>query len=423
MAVRGQRFHVDLDDNLADDSTLHYGVPLTNISGLSFVADIKERAPSITQPPLPPQARNLATGFPAHKKRTNRFPPRQKQNVQVEGVHAIPTEGNSNVRPNAPSILQSRGRNVDTESENIDTENQNRLAQMSSEEIAQERQELISLLSPSLIERLLRKANIDEERTDLDKDFDGPQLETVSSTVQSHPNDMSSIQKNTDPDGAPAISLFDLQPALFTPVHAPSVHFPSPPEAPFLDPSDPDFLESLRTKYFPSLPAEPSKLAWMAPLPTESSPADQLSPYYPSKSGYPASTLRFDFRGHLLPPRLARQIPSTKGLHHHGDAPEAAGYSVLELAHLARSSFAAQRCIAFQTLGRILYRLGRGDFGDEDDDLSQGLWECMEEGRVIDGMVEEAGKGEGEGNRSVRVTAIEAAWLWRKGGGRRWKAQ
>lgn len=85
-----------------------------------------------------------------------------------------------------------------------------------------------------------------------------------------------------------------------------------------------------------------------------------------------------------------------------------------------------------QTLGRILFRLGRGDFGEEvvaeEEDgeeggggaLCEGLWNEMEKGRVIDGLVEAAG-GAGEfkgGNRSVWVTATEAVWNWRKGGGR-----
>ena len=82
--------------------------------------------------------------------------------------------------------------------------------------------------------------------------------------------------------------------------------------------------------------------------------------------------------------------------------------------------------------------MGRGDFGEEvageegdDDDeeeggggaLCEGLWNEMEKGRVIDGLVEAAGRDEGfkGGNRSVWVTATEAVWNWRKGGGRRLK--
>ncbi|KAK3347460.1 RPAP1-like protein [Neurospora tetraspora] len=203
------------------------------------------------------------------------------------------------------------------------------------------------------------------------------------------------------------------------------VHFPAAPAPPDLDPSDPDFLSTLHQKFFPSLPADPSKLAWMAPLPTEDSPADQESPYYPGQSSLPVSALRFDFKGSLIPPRLSRQIPVSKGLHHHGEAPEAAGYTIPELARLARSSVNSQRCIAFRTLGRMLYRLGKGEWGTgaggrdgEGDDLAFALWRCFQEGRVLESIGEAAGVEEGVGSVSVRAYAIEAMWLFEKGG---WK--
>jgi hypothetical protein len=113
-------------------------------------------------------------------------------------------------------------------------------------------------------------------------------------------------------------------------------------------------------------------------------------------------------------------MPITKGLHHHGEAPEAAGYTVPELARLARSAFPAQRCVAFQTLGRLLYRLGRGEWGDEDSEVTKGLWRCVEEGKIIQ-TLEEAASAEG-GHQGSKVYAVEAAWLWQKGGGKVWKA-
>lgn len=113
-------------------------------------------------------------------------------------------------------------------------------------------------------------------------------------------------------------------------------------------------------------------------------------------------------------------MPTTKGLHHHGEAPEAAGYTVPELARLARSAFPAQRCIAFQTLGRLLYRLGRGELGGEGSEIAMGLWRCMEEGKVVQ-TLEEAAGAEG-GHQGSKVYAVEAVWLFQKGGGKVWKA-
>jgi RNA polymerase II-associated protein 1 len=109
----------------------------------------------------------------------------------------------------------------------------------------------------------------------------------------------------------------------------------------------------------------------------------------------------------------------TKGLHHHGDAPEAAGYTIPELARLARSAFPAQRCVAFQTLGRILYRLGKGEWGAEGSDMATGLWRCVAEGRVLEGLQEAA---ERERHLSAKSYAIEAVWNWQQGGGQLWKA-
>ncbi|KAK0713052.1 RPAP1-like protein [Lasiosphaeria miniovina] len=202
-----------------------------------------------------------------------------------------------------------------------------------------------------------------------------------------------------------------------------TTHFPQAPKLPDLDPSDPDFLETLHRKFFPNLSADPSKLAWMAPLPTPNSTADRESPYYPGQESLPVSVLRFDFRGRLIPPRHSRDIPVTKGLHHHGEAPEAAGYTILELARLARSAVPAQRCLAFQTLGRMLFRLGTGEWGigaggrdGDEDDLAFAIWRVFKEGRVLESLGEAAAI-EG-GHMSSKAYATEALWLFEKGG---WK--
>jgi hypothetical protein len=118
-------------------------------------------------------------------------------------------------------------------------------------------------------------------------------------------------------------------------------------------------------------------------------------------------------------------MPVSKGLHHHGEAPEAAGYTIPELARLARSAVPGQRCVAFQALGRILYRLGKGEWGvgeggrvGDEDDLAFGLWRLFRQGRVLETLEAAAGVEEGVGHRGARAYAIEALWLFEKGG---WK--
>ena len=61
---------------------------------------------------------------------------------------------------------------------------------------------------------------------------------------------------------------------------------------------------------------------------------------------------RFDFDGNLV--SKIDNIPEYLGLHHHGDDPNSAGYTLEELFVLARSSFLQQRVFALQVLARII---------------------------------------------------------------------
>ncbi|CAD6455253.1 fea85caa-1e72-480f-996a-e3eaf41b61fd-CDS [Sclerotinia trifoliorum] len=443
MEFRGERFTVNLsddDDEIESSST----IPSNNVPSFAsaFVADIKERS---TKPPTAPQLKTSTTGFPEHRKRI-RVSAFKKQ-------RAGNTNGTVADSPNAFGVPPSQGRptaadtstqddefSVDKERKRIDEENKMRIASMSKEEIEQEQEELLATLDPSLIQRLLKRANLDDGRGDTgidppsstqslnsDENKNLPQKSNVEATPAPKPEGKPVVPQKSvtfEEDEEPTNPI-DLRPASeisssVPEVAQPSIHFPTASPVPDLDPDDPSFLENLHKKYYPSLPADPSKLAWMAPIPTHGSVADQESPYYPAAEALAASALRYDFRGGLLPPRIARAMPITKGLHHHGEAPEAAGYTIPELARLARSAFPAQRCIAFQTLGRFLYRLGRGEWGDSGTEMSKGLWRIVEEGKVIQ-TLEEAANAEG-GHQGSKAYAIEALWLWQKGGGHIWKA-
>ncbi|KAH8687275.1 RPAP1-like protein [Tricladium varicosporioides] len=437
MNLRGQRFTVDLSDE-EDEHASPSRVSTHAIPSVSnaFIGDIQERQ---TAPPTAPKLSN-PTGFPQHKKRTrvSAFKQQRAKDAKAPAADTGNAFGMTTPKPSfSPQSTNAEYPSEDVnERRRIDVENNQRLAAMSAEEIAEEREELMAQLDPSLIERLLKRANLDQGRGDTG--IEPPKI----SEVKENPEEVAEELKHGVPapkplgkpvaaqktvkfedDSEPAETV-GLQRASEIPdksnIEVPSIHFPQPQDLPDLDPSDPSFLENLHSKYYPNLPADPSKLAWMAPLPTHGSIADQESPYYPNKETMSASALRFDFRGGLLPPRISRAVPSTKGLHHHGEAPEAAGYTVPELARLARSAFPAQRCIAFQTLGRLLYRLGRGEWGDEDGEITKGLWRCVEEGKIVQ-TLEEAASAEG-GHQGSKMYATEAAWLWQKGGGKRWKA-
>ena len=441
MDLRGQRFTVDLSDD-EDEAAPTAGHPSNSTPFVSsaFIGDIKERA---TAPPSAPKLKTTPTGFPEHKKRTRSSAFKQQRGGSLKPTdshNAFPLPSNvATQSANANTLTQQDPSIDESERRKIDEENKRRLASMTEEEIHEERQDLLTALNPSLIETLLRRANLDPGRGDTGTEAPSAVAEESQETsVPPKGGDESvpaprpagklvtpvrSVRFETDEEPIESIDLqlasnTSAQPPLEIP--QPLIHFPTAPSAPDLDPSDPSFLENLHSKYFPTLPVDPSKLAWMAPLPTHGSVADRESPYYPANDALPASALRFDFRGGILPPRISRAMPSTKGLHHHGEAPEAAGYTVPELARLSRSAFPAQRCIAFQTLGRLLYRLGRGEWGDEDSEITKGLWRCVEEGKVTQ-TLEEAACAEA-GHQGSKVYAVEAVWLWQKGGGKVWKA-
>ena len=405
MAARGQRFQFDLDEQT------HELIEPRPMPKSGLIGDIKEHR--ATGAPSAPRLKENVTGFPQHKDRKrSQFKPQRAS----DGNHHGKTKAEPMKRQTDPGI---------------DQENNQRLAAMSEEQIEESRKELMSSLNPAILEMMLRRANIEEdvqERTTAaytsappNVDAQGMNMEIDETDEKQSP--MASAEalgyQDASFDASPLRPPPDLHPVTskepLPPL--PNMHFPRAPPPPELDPNDPDFLSKLHSIYFPALPSDPNALAWMAPI----KDSEQAS-YSPSQESLPPSSLRFDFRGRLLPPRLSAQIPATKGLHHHGHAPESAGYSIPELAHLARSAVAAQRCISYQTLGRILYRLGRGDFGSEGEDLCDGLWELIEKGKVLQGMIAAAAR-ESEGNRSVWATATDAVWLWRKGGGRRWKGR
>ncbi|KAH7157171.1 RPAP1-like protein [Dactylonectria macrodidyma] len=406
-----------------------------------LISDIVERDAGEKKPVEFTDHLISATGFPQHKRRWRSSAFKQRRAAEAAGEEPVARPWPSRQGAAAKSQdAASPAKFEAVERNRIDHENRQKIASMSPAEIAQAQEDIMSGLDPALIQKLLSRANIDE--TSGPSPFDPPpsEIPEVSqpppdiNIVDTSKPDTREVEAQDSPPSKPAeeptVSFKkiaddydeDQAPAQIPPDIFPitdlpkSTHFPVPPSLPDLDPSDPNFLATLHEKYFPNLPADPSKLAWMAPIPTKDSPADKDSPYYPHPE-ITISALRFDFAGRFLSPRVSRSIPSSKGLHHHGEAPEAAGYTVAELAHLARSAVPAQRCMAYQTLGRILYRLGHGEWGKTaDDPIAMGVWSSVKKGRVLESL-SEAAMNEG-GHRGSRAFATEALWLFEKGG---WK--
>jgi hypothetical protein len=409
-----------------------------------LIGDIVERDDKVAKPVEFPSGPISSTGFPQHKRRWKPSAFKQQRNGGASGELSTSQPKQSQEQDQSLSFDEAERRR-------IDRENQQKVNDMTPQEISQAQEDILKGLNPALVQRLLQRATIDEPDPTSPFNIPDPRESQPSSSsllpeirvddtpkvtaVEADPTEAvepeskpkptppppavvqakstKKIADNYDENHAPSQIPPDLFPITDL---ASSTHFPVPPSLPDLDPSDPNFLATLHEKYFPNLAADPSKLAWMAPVPTQDSPADKDSPYYPHPE-ISVSALRFDFRGRFLSPRVSRSIPSSIGLHHHGEAPEAAGYTIAELARLARSAVPAQRCIAFQTLGRILYRLGHGEWGTSlNHPIAMGIWSAIKEGRVLESLAE-ASMGEG-GHRGSRAYAVEALWLFEKGGWR-----
>ena len=449
------------------------------MDGSLQILDIQEKeVGAVRAPEFPSPKPTAAGGFPQPKKRT-RFASTFKQRMHGN-EEAKPPKPFQPTQPSTAAVTPRAPTN--SEKETIDRENRERLRDMGPAEIEQARRELMENLDPTVLQMLLRRANLDDaSRLPGDPEPVPPpdiKIEDAEQTLKKAAEDtkprkekkvlFASVEDADDDEDRPAKAdkpakaekkavqsgdglLLD-DAANLAPISSPdaavkgashehdhehddssNMHFPQAPAVPDLDPNDPNFLENLHNKYFPNLPADPARLAWMAPLPTTDSPADKESPYYPGQDSVAVSQLRFDFRGRLIPPKASREIPVSKGLHHHGVAPEAAGYTIGELARLARSAVPSQRCVAFQTLGRILFRLGKGEWGQAELDdattdpralMSQGIWRSLSEGRVLETLQEAAGVEEGSGHRGSRAYAIEAIWLYEKGGWKeRWRGR
>ena len=69
---------------------------------------------------------------------------------------------------------------------------------------------------------------------------------------------------------------------------------------------------------------------------------------------------RFNFEGFLIP--FDAEIPVHEGLHHHGDEPNRAGYTLDELLMLSGSTNSQQKVIAINTICKVILQYKRGYF-------------------------------------------------------------
>ncbi|CEP64278.1 Rba50p LALA0_S11e00496g [Lachancea lanzarotensis] len=420
-----------------------------------------------------PDAINAAppTGFPAlyEPKKISSW----KTRLQQKRQNSRPRDTSKAAK--TPAASQN---NAGTEAEQIHRENMARMSQMSAQQLEQEKRDIMESLDPKVIQGLMKrlsKREVKDSGEDALKASSAPLFAEVEGApgtwiggthetpdlprLDDDAVDLALGIKTKEPkhvkfepgveDEEPLEEMpFDYpRPPLDDDDVAPQeyqfvqqmdhmkneellsdVHFMKPtgtqvPEFESLDINDPDFDSKLHEKYFPDLPKEADKLAWMKPV-AQNAHSDII---------HDVSQCRFDFNANLVPPD--RSIKTTKnGLHHHADNPELAGYTIGELQHLSRSTFPAQRCIAIQTLGRIVYKLGKQSYaqlvpevdaetyteiGGTDAVLNHiyGMfWDLCKTHSVIESLTQAADENETH-NLSVRNYALDALWLWKEGGG------
>ncbi|SCU96392.1 LADA_0H00672g1_1 [Lachancea dasiensis] len=423
-----------------------------------------------------------ATGFPAlyEPEKISSWKTRLYQKRQRSGAKT--TSKTSQVNGGKPPAAESKLKTEpETVAEEIHRENVARMQQMSADQLAQEKRDILESLDPKVIQSLMKRLSKQDsgQKSDPLKDYIKPNTAPLFAEVEGAPGTWiggsreiadlphlddekvnealgiqpkpskhvkfegdADIQEPTQSEpldfARPSADEDDIAPQEYQFVQQMDhmkneellndVHFMRPvkdaqEDFESLDIHDPEFDNKLHEKYFPDLPKEADKLAWMKPVP-KASANDVIQD---------VAQCRFDFKGNLVPPN--RKIESTRnGLHHHSEDPELAGYTIGELQHLSRSTFPSQRCIAIRTLGRILYKLGKRNYdqlvpevdaetyqemGGADAIVSRiytMFWDLCKSHQVIESLTEAADESMTK-NLSVRNYAIDALWLWKEGGG------
>ncbi|RKP34630.1 RPAP1-like protein [Dimargaris cristalligena] len=234
-------------------------------------------------------------------------------------------------------------REIGLTAEQIHEQNERLLADMTEDEIREAQEEILGMLPPDVVKGLLQRNAPAPESS-----------ESAASLKSNHSDPMpreSNAQANANTDTNTNTETAE---------------------------AETQFLRQLKERYFPNLPTEYEKLEWMGVCkpPVETTPTPMVAPAsmptlaqsdtttdaLPAESTCPP--LRFDFRGMILPENT--DLPVHKGLHHHGDRPDQAGYTLAELLYLARSAVAVQRVLPLRMLGQILGRCQQALLSDDD---------------------------------------------------------
>ncbi|KAL1407551.1 hypothetical protein Q8F55_006984 [Vanrija albida] len=215
----------------------------------------------------------------------------------------------------------------------VDSENRQKVESMSPSQRTEEVQDLEERFGSDLLARLRARA---QKRAS--KSTETPAEETTSKPT---PIDV-------DPPEETAVKE---EPQTSTSRRRPSVRFADTARVKMYDEKN-DTPDVLRQVYFPNENPNEPKLEWTRDAEPKSEPSD---------------TPRFDLSGAPLSAEAAAALPTHLGLHHHGESPDLAGYTISEITHLCYSTVASQRITMMGVLGKLItrYRQAVADKVDE----------------------------------------------------------
>ena len=235
------------------------------------------------------------------------------------------TPKDSNTEEKGSLFWQTISKNkAGTSEENIETPEVNfsDYGLTTEQEILQAKQNIESMLSPSLIE-FVKQKKIEKDRLKMSKN-----LKESKDPKENQPQPDSFIENTSSFSISKDPSTEEELPNLVKEI----------------------FTEAKSKNWVHMDVVEKEKAKWMEDIPAEKDNKLNLDEPY---------NARFDFNGILLPFE-DKNLTVDKGLHHHGQEPERPGYSLQELLQLSRSSSPQQRSIALQSLANIFEKSRRG---------------------------------------------------------------
>ncbi|KAJ2498113.1 hypothetical protein GGH96_004594 [Coemansia sp. RSA 1972] len=280
----------------------------------------------------------------------------------------------------------------------VSQENQDRVKSMSEAEILEAQDEIRSAVSNETLQRILQrknKANTSEPHTvpTNDKPKQVRFAETDESDIPPPPQ-AEWVDESTTNDSR--INVDDNSTG-----------------------ADSEFYQETKRRLFPSNMVEDAQLAWMMGHNQAKSPMEQAvleSRQQNARAAAQASSgsdkllesaaskVRFAFDGQIMGEEQS-DVPTSAGLHHHGDDPDKPGYTIPELLHLSRSTVPAQRSVAMTTLGNIIHK------------VNTGVWDPAQAAQVYTSLLDWQTElyfvhGILDTNKTSRAKSVISLWTW-----------